>query len=77
MAVVGPSGAERDALEQAARRHAPFGSVVVAAEPGESTIPLMADRDLVDGRPAAYVCRNLVCQRPVTSVEDLVAQLNG
>ena len=61
----------------AARRHAPLGSVVVAAVPGASTIPLLADRDLVDGRAAAYVCRNLVCQRPVTSVEDLVAQLGG
>ncbi len=77
VAVVGPAGEERDALERAARRHAPLGSVVVAAEPGASSIPLMADRDLVDGRAAAYVCRNLVCQRPVTSVEDLVAQLGG
>ena len=77
VAVVGPAGAERDQLEHAARRHAPIGSVVVAAEPGASTIPLMADRDLVDGRPAAYVCRNLVCQRPVTSVDDLRAQLVG
>jgi uncharacterized protein YyaL (SSP411 family) len=51
--------------------------VVVAAEPGASAIPLMSDRDVVDGRPAAYVCRNLVCQRPVTSVEDLVDQLAG
>ena len=75
VAVVGPAGAERHALEQAARRHAPPGSVVVAARPGESAIPLMADRDLVDGRPAAYLCRNLVCQRPVTSVSDLVAAL--
>ena len=50
VAVVGPAGAERDQLEHAARRHAPIGSVVVAAEPGASTIPLMADRDLVDGR---------------------------
>ncbi len=75
MAVVGPEGKERDELEVAARRHAPGGSVVVAAEPGTSTIPLMADRDLVDGQPAAYVCRNLVCQRPVTTVDDLVAQL--
>ncbi|WP_027860299.1 thioredoxin domain-containing protein [Marmoricola sp. URHB0036] len=77
VAVVGPAGQERDVLERAARRHAPLGSVVVAAEPGASSIPLMADRDLVDGRAAAYVCRNLVCQRPVTSVEDLVAQLEG
>ena len=75
VAVVGPAGAERDALEHAARRHAPGGAVVVAAEPGASTIPLMAGRDLVDGRPAAYVCRNLVCQRPVTTVADLVAAL--
>ena len=37
----------------------------------------MADRDVVDGRPAAYVCRNLVCQRPVTSVEDLTAVLQA
>jgi uncharacterized protein len=75
VAIVGPPGVERALLERTARHHAPIGSVVVAAEPGASTIPLMADRDLVDGRPAAYVCRNLVCQRPVTSVEDLVAQL--
>ncbi len=66
VAVVGPSGPERDALERAARRNAPFGSVVVAAVPGESAIPLMQDRDVVDGRPAAYVCRGFVCERPVT-----------
>jgi uncharacterized protein YyaL (SSP411 family) len=76
VAVVGPAGEERDALEQAARRHAPGGAVVVAAAPGVSAIPLMADRDVVDDRPAAYVCRNLVCRRPVTSVEDLVAALS-
>ena len=77
VAVVGEAGPERDALERAARRHAPGGAVVVAAEPGASTIALMADRDLVDGRPAAYVCRNLVCKRPVTSVEALVDSLNS
>jgi uncharacterized protein YyaL (SSP411 family) len=75
VAVVGPAGEERDQLEHAARRRAPGGSVVVAAAPGESAIPLMAGRDVVDGRPAAYVCRNLVCQRPVTSAEELRAQL--
>jgi hypothetical protein len=37
----------------------------------------MADRDVVDDQPAAYVCRNLVCQRPVTSVEDLAALLES
>jgi uncharacterized protein YyaL (SSP411 family) len=75
VAVVGPPGPERDALEQAARRHAPGGAVVVAAEPGGSSISLMADRVAVDDRPAAYVCRNLVCRRPVTTVEELVDAL--
>ncbi len=77
VAVIGPAGPGRDELEHAARRHAPGGSVVVAAEPGQSAIPLMADRDLVDGLPAAYVCRNLVCQRPVTSVEELTGLLRA
>ncbi len=75
VAVVGAEGPQRDRLERASRHHAPIGSVVVAAEPGESAIPLLADREIVGGQPTAYVCRNLVCQRPVTTVEDLVAQL--
>ncbi len=75
VAVVGPPGEERDQLERFARRRAPLGAVVVAAEPGASTIPLLEGRDLVDGRPAAYVCRGLVCSRPVTGVEDLAAVL--
>ena len=77
VAVVGPRGAERDALELAARRATHAGAVVVAAVPGESSIPLLAMRDVVDGRAAAYVCRNLVCHRPVTSVADLLAELRG
>ena len=77
VAVVGPAWPERDALEP------PPGGTPRSARsswppnPGQSTIPLMADRDLVDGRPAAYVCRNLVCQRPVTSVEDLAVLQAG
>jgi uncharacterized protein YyaL (SSP411 family) len=77
VAVVGPAGEDREALLRAARRNAPLGSVVVAAAPGESGIPLLADRDLVDGRATAYVCRNLVCQQPVTTVGELLEQLSG
>ncbi|MCO1598727.1 thioredoxin domain-containing protein [Micromonospora sp. RHAY321] len=64
-----------DPLVAAARRHAPPGAVVVAGRPDQPGVPLLADRPLVDGRSAAYVCRGFVCQRPVTSVEELVAEL--
>ena len=38
-------------------------------------VPLLADRPLIGGAAAAYVCRGMVCDLPVTEVEDLVAQL--
>ena len=74
VAVVGRPGPGRDALEQRARR-AP-GAVVVVADGPRDDIPLLAGRAEVDGRPAAYVCRHLVCERPVTSAEELGAALS-
>ena len=50
--------------------------IVARLHPGsQSELPLFAGRDLVDGRPAAYVCRDFVCKRPVTTVEALRAEL--
>jgi len=46
----------------------------VQAGPADST-PLLADRPLVDGAPAAYVCRGYVCDRPVSSTDELVVAL--
>ncbi len=43
----------------------------------DATSPLLEDRDLIDGKPAAYVCENYACQLPVTEPEALVAQLDG
>jgi uncharacterized protein len=64
-----------DPLVAAAYRHAPPGAVIVAGQPDRPGVPLLANRPLLDGRPAAYVCRGFVCDRPVGSVEDLLAQL--
>ncbi|MDD7937699.1 thioredoxin domain-containing protein [Actinomycetospora lutea] len=76
VAVAGSAGqVERDRLADTARRHAPGGSVVVAGEPDADGVPLLADRSLVDGAPAAYVCRGFVCDRPRTAVDDLAAAL--
>jgi uncharacterized protein YyaL (SSP411 family) len=48
------------------------GLVLAVGEPGQPpSAPLLADRPLVDGRAAAYVCRGFVCERPVTEPADL------
>jgi uncharacterized protein YyaL (SSP411 family) len=50
-------------------------NAVVAAGASTPEIPLLADRPQLDGRATAYVCRRFVCQTPVTTPEDLAAQL--
>jgi len=64
IAVVGPAGPERAALAEAARRRP--GAVVLVADGPRDDVPLLVGRTPVDGRPAAYVCRGFVCERPVT-----------
>ncbi|TQK69914.1 thioredoxin domain-containing protein [Nocardioides sp. SLBN-35] len=69
VAVVGPAGVERDAL--VAKALTLPGAVVVAADEASEDIPLLAGRTAVDGRPAAYVCRGFVCERPVTEPDGI------
>jgi uncharacterized protein YyaL (SSP411 family) len=47
---------------------------VVAAGPG---VPLMEGRTPVDGKPAAYVCREFACRMPVTEPDALKNELIG
>jgi uncharacterized protein len=49
--------------------------LAAAADPGASQVPLLAGRSMVDGRPAAYVCRDFACRRPVTDPEALAEAL--
>ncbi|MGZ4452290.1 MAG: thioredoxin domain-containing protein [Nocardioides sp.] len=69
IAVVGPAGTARDALAAAARRRP--SAIVIAADGPVEGIPLLDGRTAVDGRPAAYVCRGFVCERPVTDAAAL------
>ncbi len=78
IAVVGEEGDPvRAELEQVARRSSSPGAVVVAGTPGASAVPLLHGRGLVGGSAAAYVCRSMVCERPVTSgaqLEEVLAR---
>ncbi|MCK0117546.1 thioredoxin domain-containing protein [Isoptericola sp. S6320L] len=74
VAVVGTGPGAAD-LARTARRTPAAGAVVVHGPPDADGVPLLADRPLVAGDPAAYVCRGFVCDRPVTTTAELAAAL--
>ena len=40
-------------------------------------VPLLADRDMLGGRPAAYVCRGFTCDVPTDDAEVLAETLRN
>ncbi|MFI1307376.1 thioredoxin domain-containing protein [Streptomyces sioyaensis] len=78
VAVVGPpDDPATAALHHAALLATAPGAVVATGAPGSDEVPLLQDRPLVDGRPAAYVCRHFTCERPTTDPAELTAGLQG
>ncbi len=79
VAVVGPAlddPATTDLHRTALLCSAP-GAVVAVGSPGSDEFPLLADRPLVQGEPAAYVCRNFTCDAPTTDSDRLRVALGG
>ncbi|MFE1314279.1 thioredoxin domain-containing protein [Streptomyces sp. NPDC058755] len=78
VAVVGPSLADErtTALHRTALLGTAPGAVVAVGTPDSDEFPLLADRPLVGGEPAAYICRNFTCEVPTTDPERLGAALN-
>ncbi|ROP43991.1 hypothetical protein EDC03_1588 [Pseudokineococcus lusitanus] len=78
VAVLGPDGdAATDALHRAALAGTAPGLVVSRGEPGATVPAVLADRGLVGGRPAAYVCRGHVCDVPTTDPAALAVALGS
>lgn len=77
IAVVGPSldDPATATLHRTALLATTPGAVIAAGTPGADEFPLLADRPLLQGEPAAYVCRNFTCDAPTTDPARLRAAL--
>ncbi|UFR02634.1 thioredoxin domain-containing protein [Streptomyces sp. Go40/10] len=77
VAVVGPAPTDgrTAALHRTALLGTAPGAVVACGTPDSDEFPLLADRALIDGAPAAYVCRGFVCDLPTTDPAALKTRL--
>jgi uncharacterized protein len=74
VALVGP-GEEVARLAAVVRSELRPDIVLAGGPAADDAIPLLAGREPVDGRAAAYVCEHFACQRPVTEPGELAALL--
>ncbi|MEW2270758.1 DUF255 domain-containing protein [Streptomyces sp. SID685] len=79
IAVVGPSltDAATTALHRTALLGTAPGAVVAVGTPDSEEFPLLADRPLVSGQAAAYVCRDFTCAAPTTDPDRLRTALES
>jgi hypothetical protein len=76
VALVAPSEGDRIGELASVVRSSFRPYLVLAGGPeGVPRPELMRERSTVDGQPAAYVCENFACRRPVTEPEALAAAL--
>ncbi len=81
IAVIGdPAAGDTQTLLAEIRRRFLPNSVLASAAPGHDAasalIPLLAGRGLMQGKAAAYVCRNYACNLPVSEPASLEKQLD-
>jgi uncharacterized protein YyaL (SSP411 family) len=71
-----PADDEGAELLAVARESSSPGLVIAHGAPDSPGVPLLAERPLVAGHAAAYVCRGFVCDAPVTGAEELRTALS-
>ena len=82
IAIIGDpnSDAAQDLLDEIHLRYLP-NRVLASSEHGDPAgshpLPLLRHKTLIQGQPAAYVCRNYVCNLPVTTPAALAPQLDS
>ena len=59
------------------QRYLPDAVIAISSDVKEDSqvVSFLAERSQIDGKPTAYVCRDYVCERPVTTTEGLAALL--
>jgi len=71
VAIIGPR--PNDLERQVLQTYLPDAVVALSSDPasGAASVPWLEGRTAVEDKPAAYVCENFVCQRPVTTTGEL------
>ena len=77
--MVGPAGDDRTGqLHRTALMATAPGAAVAVGDPASvPAVPLLQDRPLVSGGPAAYVCRQFTCDAPTTDPAALAAAVGA
>jgi uncharacterized protein len=75
VALIGTKDEIHPFLQVIHETYRPFTIIAVGQELDANKIPLLLDRPKVNDLPTAYVCRQFVCQSPVTDVKVFAGQL--
>ena len=75
IAIVGDSSELRRAALRGFAPNTVWAFATPPYDPALERVPLLAGKDLVGGRPAAYVCERFACRAPATVPEELTAAL--
>ncbi|HEX8465873.1 MAG TPA: hypothetical protein VF627_14765, partial [Abditibacterium sp.] len=78
--IAGEKAASAELIQAAREGYAPFRHTILLDEASReffaSRQPFLSEMKEIDGKPAAYVCQNFACQRPVSSALEVKALLS-